>query len=71
MGSIYKIIEIVGTSTEGWEQATRDAVKRASARLRDIRIVEVIKLDAKVEEGDILVFRARLKLSFKFKEDDD
>ncbi len=68
---IYKVIELIGTSSESWEQATQNAVTEAAKTLRDIRIVEVIKQDAKVnDEGKIVSYRSKLKLSFKFVRDD-
>ena len=66
--SVYKIIELVGTSTESWEDAAKTAVERAGGTLRDLRIAEVEKLDMHVENGKVGLFRARLKLSFKYEE---
>ena len=63
--SVYKIIELVGTSTESWEKAASSAVARASKTLRDIRVAEVAMLDMHVDKGKI-TYRAKLKLSFKF-----
>jgi dodecin len=67
--SIYKVIEIVGTSTESWEAATRSAVETASKTLRDLRVAEVMKLDVTVEDGKVAKFRARLSISFKYESD--
>jgi len=64
--SVYKIIEIVGTSTESWEKAARAAVDTASKSLRDLRIAEVDKLDMHLEDGKVLAYRARVRISFKF-----
>jgi len=65
--SIYKFIELVGTSPTSWEEAVSNVVDQAAKSLRDIRIVEVVKLDAKIgDNGKIAVYRARVKLSFKF-----
>ena len=64
--SIYKVIELVGTSSESWENAAQNAVKAASESLRDLRIAEVGKLDMKVEDGRVVAYRARVKLSFKY-----
>ncbi len=64
--STYKIIELVGTSTESWEQAATNAVKKASQSLRDLRIAEISKLDLQVEEGEVKAYRARVKVSFKY-----
>jgi len=65
--SVYKVVEIVGTSSEGWDQAAAAAVKRAQKSLRDLRVAEVIDLDLKLDDGSI-VYRAKLKVSFKFEE---
>ena len=64
--SVYKIIEIIGTSTESWEKAAATAVERASKSLRDLRIAEVSELDLQLKEGKIEAYRAKLKVSFKF-----
>jgi flavin-binding protein dodecin len=66
--SVYKIIELVGTSTESWEAAARSAVERASSTLRDLRIAEVEKFDMTVDKNKVVLFRAKLKLSFKYEE---
>ena len=64
--SVYKIIELVGTSTESWEKATAEAVARAGQSLRDLRIAEIVELDATVDNGTIETYRARVRLSFKY-----
>jgi len=64
--SVYKIIEIVGTSPESWEKAAQVAVDRASKSLRDLRVAEVSELDLQLKEGKIEAYRAKLKVSFKF-----
>jgi flavin-binding protein dodecin len=64
--SVYKIIELVGTSTVSWEDAAKAAVEKASQSLRELRIAEVNKLDMKVEGGKVVAFRARVTLSFKY-----
>jgi hypothetical protein len=64
--SVYKVIELVGTSTESWEKAAAAAVKRAAKSLRDLRIAEVAELDMQIEDGEVRVYRAKLKVSFKF-----
>ena len=64
--SVYKIIELVGTSTDSWEKAAAAAVGRASASLRDLRIAEVVELDMQLEDGKVRAYRARVKLSFKY-----
>lgn len=63
--SVYKVIQLVGTSTKGWEEAAKNAVNKAGESLKDLRIAEVDRLDMTVEEGNVVRFRARLKLSFK------
>jgi flavin-binding protein dodecin len=64
--SVYKVIELVGTSTESWEKAARAAVDKASKSLRDLRIAEVSELDMVLEQGAIKAYRAKVKVSFKF-----
>ena len=64
--SIYKIIEVVGTSKTSWEDASRNAVKAAGTSVRDLRIAEIIKLDMVVKKGDVALFRSRVSLSFKY-----
>jgi flavin-binding protein dodecin len=65
-GSVYKVIEIVGTSSESWEAATRAAIDTASKTLRDLRIAEVVKLDTTIDNGRVSLFRVRLSVSFKY-----
>ncbi len=65
--SVYKIIELVGTSKKSWEDAAQTAVSRAGASLKDLRIAEVTKLDMQVRKGKIVAFRTRLNVSFKYK----
>jgi dodecin len=64
--SVYKIIELVGTSTESWEKAAAAAVTKASRTLRDLRIAEISELDMQIESGKIRAYRAKVKLSFKY-----
>ena len=64
--SVYKVIELVGTSTESWEKAAQAAVIKASKSLRDLRVAEVVELDMQLKNGKVEAFRARLKVSFKF-----
>jgi flavin-binding protein dodecin len=68
--SVYKVIELVGTSTESWEKAAQAAIATASKSLRDLRIAEVVKLDMQIEDGMVRAYRARLLLSFKYHEED-
>jgi len=65
-GSVYKIVEIIGTSSESWEQAAKLAVERAGQSLRDLRVAEVVANDIVIENGSIQAFRTKLKLSFKY-----
>ena len=64
--SVYKLIELVGTSTESWEKAAAAAITRASKSLRDLRIAEITKLDMQLEDGEVLTYRARVQVSFKY-----
>lgn len=64
--SVYKVIELVGTSTESWEKAARAAVDRASASLRDLRVAEVSELDMQLQDGKVQAYRAKVKVSFKY-----
>jgi flavin-binding protein dodecin len=64
--SVYKVIELVGTSTASWEKAAEAAVERASKSLRDLRIAEIVDLDMQLENGKVLAFRAKVKVSFKY-----
>ena len=64
--SVYKVIELVGTSTTSWEDAAKNAVETASKSLKDLRIAEISTLDMKVEEGKVTAYRARVNLSFKY-----
>ncbi len=68
--SVYKVIELVGTSTESWEEAASAAVETAGKSLRDLRIAEVSELDMQLEDGKVRAFRARVKVSFKYQEGD-
>lgn len=64
--SVYKVIEIVGSSETSWEDAAKNAVEMASQSLKDLRVAEVSELDMKIEEGKIAAYRARVKVSFKY-----
>jgi len=68
--SVYKVIELVGTSTDSWEKATKAAIEQASRTLHDLRIAEVVALDVQIEDGEVYLYRAKVKLSFKYHEDD-
>jgi flavin-binding protein dodecin len=67
--SVYKVIELVGTSTESWEKAATAAVKRAAKTLRDLRVAEVSQLDIQLKDGKVESYRAKLKVSFKYEGD--
>ncbi len=64
-GSVYNVIELVGTSAKGWEEAIQNAMEIAGEKLTNMRIAEVVELDTRLAKGDILEYRARLRLSFK------
>jgi flavin-binding protein dodecin len=64
--SVYKVIELVGTSTDSWEKAAAAAVQKASKTLRDLRIAEVAQLDLQIENGKVRAYRAKVKVSFKY-----
>jgi len=64
--SVYRVTEIIGTSTVSWEAAAKNAVETAAKSLRDLRIAEVSKLDMKIEGGKVVAYRARVSLSFKY-----
>jgi len=64
--SVYKVIELVGSSEESWEKATANAIEMASKSLRDLRIAEVVQLDVQIEDGKVHTYRAKVKLSFKY-----
>ncbi len=68
--SVYKVIELVGTSTESWEKAAAAAIDTASKSLRDLRIAEVLQLDMQIEEGKVRAYRTKVKLSFKYQAED-
>jgi flavin-binding protein dodecin len=63
---IYKVVEVIGTSDESWEDAARRAVETASKTLRELRIAEVVKMDLKVDAGKVVAYRTRVLLSFKY-----
>ncbi len=63
---IYRVIEVIGTSTKSWEDAATNAVETASKSLRDLRIAEVVKMDMKVDAGKVVAFRTRVLMSFKY-----
>jgi dodecin len=68
--SVYKVIELVGTSPTSWEDAAKNAIDTASKSLRDLRVAEITKLDLKIENGKVAAFRTRVSLSFKYVKED-
>ena len=68
--SVYKVIELVGTSTESWEKAASAAVELASKSLRDLRVAEVSELDMQLDNGKVNLYRAKVKVSFKYENND-
>jgi dodecin len=67
--AVYKVVEIIGTSTESWEKAAKIAVERASKTLRDLRVAEVVEQDLVITAGKVEAFRTKLKLSFKYQDE--
>lgn len=67
--SVYKVIELVGTSTESWEKAAETAINRAAESLDDLRIAEIIDLDMVIDDGKVTAYRSKVKLSFKYRSD--
>ncbi|MCX8125744.1 MAG: dodecin family protein [Dehalococcoidia bacterium] len=67
-GSTYKVIEIIGTSTKSWEEAAANAVAVAARTLRDLRIAEVVEQDMQIDNGKVISYRTKIKLSFKYEE---
>ena len=64
--SVYKVIELIGTSTESWEKAASAAVGKASQSLRELRVAEVVELDMTIEDGSVATYRAKVRVSFKY-----
>ena len=71
MESVYKMIELVGTSPESWEKAAAAAVKMASKSLHDLRVAEIVELDLQIEDGEVRNYRAKVKVSFKYHNEED
>jgi flavin-binding protein dodecin len=67
--SVYKVVEVIGTSEKSWEDAAKQAVETASKSLRDLRIAEVDQMDLKLEDGKVVAYRVRVRLSFKIQDD--
>ena len=69
-GSVYRVTEVIGTSSESWEAAARNAVETAGKSVRDLRIAEVLKADLAIEDGKVTTYRVRLNISFKYESGD-
>ena len=67
--SVYKVIELIGTSPESWEKAAANAVETASKTLRDLRVAEIAEMDMQLEEGKVIAYRAKVKVSFKYQDE--
>ena len=65
-GSYYKIVELVGTSENSWEEAAKGVIEEAATNLRDLRVAEITKLDVKIQDGKVVNYRARVSVSFKY-----
>lgn len=68
MESIYKVIEIIGTSTNSWEEAAKNAVETAGKTLKDLRVAEAVEFDLKLEDGKVSAYRTKMKISFKYQD---
>jgi len=68
--SVYKVIELVGTSEKSWEEAAMNAVGTASKSLRDLRVAEVVEMDLQIEDGEVIAYRTKVKVSFKYKSEE-
>ncbi len=66
--SVYKVIEVIGTSSTSWEEAAKTAVDKVASHLEDVRVAEVVELDLRLEENKVMAYRARVKVSFKYHE---
>ncbi len=64
-GSVYHVVELIGSSNDSWEEAARNAVREAASTYQDLRVAEVIEMDVLIEDGDIIAFRTKLRLSYK------
>lgn len=69
--SVYKMIELIGTSPTSWEEAARAAIEMAGESLRDLRVAEITKLDVRLDDGEIVEYRARVMISFKYEKEED
>jgi len=64
-GSVYRVVELIGSSSDSWEQAARNAVREAARTYHDLRVAEVVEMDVLIEDGDIIAFRTKMRLSYK------
>ena len=64
-GSVYRVVELIGSSVESWEEAARNAVREAASTYEDLRVAEVVEMDVLIEDGDIIAFRTKMRLSYK------
>lgn len=69
MESVYKVVELIGTSEKSWEEAVKNIIAKAAKSLHDIRVAEVKKLDVRIDENKVILFRAKVELSFKYKDE--
>lgn len=69
--SVYKVIELIGSSSESWEKAAANAIDTASKSLRDLRIAEIVEMDLQIENGKIVAYRTKVKVSFKYHTEED
>lgn len=69
--SVYKVIELIGSSSESWEKAAANAIETASKSLRDLRIAEIVEMDLQIEDGKIVAYRTKVKVSFKYHTEED
>lgn len=67
--SVYKVIEVIGTSPKSWEDAAKAAVDKAAGNLKDLRVAEIVKLDMRLDDNRVVAYRARVSLSFKYHDD--
>ncbi len=68
-GSVYRVVELIGTSNDSWEQAASNAVREAARTYQDLRVAEVVEMDVLIEDGDIIAFRTKMRLSYKSSSD--
>jgi flavin-binding protein dodecin len=64
-GSVYRVVELIGASSESWEEAARNAVREAASTYQDLRVAEVVEMDVLIEDGEIIAFRTKMRLSYK------